>query len=163
MNKSESSYLRRKIVKLIGDSVYHAISLKETLVEEGDALNNQDMDALNAALKHKADIIEKLRAIEEERNQLCESRGFSAGADQMKAVIERCDKESIIDCCWSHLMELATECNSLNMKNGAVIRTRTQQIGSVLAVLRGDEQAAATYSSGGNQAQVTHLRAIAKA
>lgn len=151
------------MVELIGNSVYHALGLMETLEDERKALEKQDMDALRSAVEKKGKCVNELRTMENERAALCSASGFEAGLDQMVQMLEWCDESSIIANCWQHLMDIATECNSLNVTNGAIIRGRKQQIDTSIAVIRGGQPTMTTYNRSGTEPHGHNLRSIAEA
>ncbi len=163
MPAPDSATARKQIVEIIGDGVYHALGLLETLQDERKALEEQDVTALRSAVGHKSKCVEELRAMEDARRQLCINAGFADGPDQMVQMLAWCDQESVVANCWQHLMEIATECNSLNVTNGAIIHGRRQQIDASIAVIRGGSAEANTYSRRGTEPHSHTLRSIAEA
>jgi flagellar biosynthesis/type III secretory pathway chaperone len=163
MAHSESAELRRRVVEIIGKCVYHALGLKETLVDERKALEDQDTTALRTALESKGRCVAELRRMEEERNELCMAAGFAAGLDQMPQVVEHCDENAAIANSWQHLMDIATECDSLNVTNGAIIQGRKQQIETSIAIIRGGNPTMDTYDRSGREPHGHNLRSIAEA
>lgn len=81
----------------------------------------------------------------------------------MQQMTEWCDKDSIITNCWQHLMEIAVECNALNMTNGAIIRGCKQQIETSLSIIRGGVPGSDTYSRGGGATYVPSQQSLAEA
>ncbi len=163
MTALDSTTAREQIVAIIGDGVYHALGLLETLQDERKALEEQDQAALRAAVDHKGKCVEELRAMEEARRSLCIDAGFADGPDQMVQMLAWCDEESVVANCWQHLMEIATECNSLNVTNGAIIHSRRQQIDAGIALIRGGRPDTDTYSRSGREPHSHTLRPIAEA
>lgn len=163
MAHSATTEARRQIVEIIGNCVYHALGLMETLEEERKALEQQDMAALSTVIESKGRCVNDLRSVEEERKQVCIDAGFSDGPDQMVQMIEWCDDSSIVANCWQHLMDIAIECNALNITNGAIIRGRKQQIESSISIVRGGNPTMDTYNRSGTEPHGQHLRSIAEA
>lgn len=154
---------RKQIVEIIGDCVFHALGLMETLQDERKALEEQDMDALKSAVDSKGKCVNDLRTMEDRRRNLCAAAGFPDGPDQMVQMLEWCDENSVIANCWQHLMDVATECNTLNITNGAIIRGRKQQIETSISIIRGGQPEMDTYNRSGREPQGHHLRSIAEA
>lgn len=148
---------------ILGDSVYHALGLKETLDDERKALEAQDAGALLAILEQKELCVRELRKLDEQRSELCAAAGFPAGPEQMDGMLEWCDDNDAVANTWQHLMEIATECNSRNLTNGSIIRGRKQQIDAGLAVVRGGASNVDTYSRNGMEPSGASLRPIAEA
>ncbi len=163
MAAPDSAAARKQIVEIIGDGVYHALGLLETLQDERKALEEQDTVALRAAVDHKGKCVEQLRAMEDARRTLCIDAGFADGPEQMVQMLAWCDEESVVANCWQHLMEIATECSSLNVTNGAIIHSRRQQIDTSIAVIRGGRAETDTYSRSGREPHSHTLRSIAEA
>ena len=163
MHRPDTNEARRRIVEILGDSVYHALGLKETLEDERRALADQDMDRLQAALDTKSRCVAKLQGIEKERQNLCTAAGFAAGPEQMADMMAWCDDADIIENCWRHLMEIAEDCLAINDTNGAIIHARTQQIGNTLTVVRGGTPAGDIYDMRGREGRESTVRSIAQA
>jgi flagellar biosynthesis/type III secretory pathway chaperone len=163
MATPDSAAARKQIVEIIGDGVLQALGLMETLQDERKALEDQDMDALKSAVDSKGKCVDALRTMEDKRRSLCIAAGFPDGPDQMVQMLEWCDEGSVIASCWQHLMDVATECNTLNMTNGAIIRGRKQQIETSISIIRGGQPEMDTYNRSGREPQGHHLRSIAEA
>lgn len=163
MAAPESQVVRRQLVELIGDSVYQALGLRESLEDEFRALEAQDMDALGAAVENKARCTAGLEALEERRKACCAEAGFEPGPEQMQRVTEWCDADSVLASSWEHLLEIAAECVALNITNGAIIRSRRQHVESSLAVIRGGSPGAGTYSPAGAVPESGNQRSLAEA
>lgn len=154
---------RARIVEVVGESVYHALGLKETLEVERTALESQDTESLYQAVAAKGECVGKLKQLEKRRAELCEASGFGNGPQQMEHMSEWCDEDSVVANCWSHLMSIAADCNALNMTNGAIIHVRQQQIESNLAVLRGADYNPDTYARSGAESAGLAQRSLAQA
>jgi flagellar biosynthesis/type III secretory pathway chaperone len=154
VSELEPDLFRSQVLDLLGTSVFHALGLKESLAEEKAALEQQDMDALDNIIESKSRCVTELQSLDNKRTALCVAAGFDAGPSQMDNVMLWCDADSVLANCWNHLMQLAADCNALNMTNGAIIRVRQQQIQSNLSVLRGHPAEAVTYGreAGGSAA-----------
>ena len=163
MSRPSKSEARSQIVDVIGECVYHALGLKESLRNERRALEEQDTNALHTAVDTKSQCVEKMAALEEQRRALCETSGFHAGPEQMIEMSQWCDEDSVVYKAWSHLMEIATDCNALNLSNGAIIRMRGEMVASNLAVLRGANSNPDTYKREGQDIAAMNQRSLAQA
>ncbi len=163
MTRPSPSDARERIVQILGDSVIHALGLKQLLLDEREALERQDTDGLDRAVDDKGRYIDQLQALENDRGSLCEASGFHAGPEQMQDMTEWCDENSVVADGWSHLMNVAAECNQLNLANGAIIRLRQQHAEAGLAVIRGRDQDPATYARTGSDSAARLNRTLAEA
>jgi flagellar biosynthesis/type III secretory pathway chaperone len=150
MTRPSPAEAREQFVEIIGDSIFFALGLKESLQEERKALEAQDMDALHAAVDSKGACVENLQTLDNRRTDLCEQWGFTETSDPMQELIEWCDDDNLINNRWGDLLVIAAESSALNMTNGAIIRLRQQQFESSLSVLRGVTPGADTYGRNGS-------------
>ncbi len=148
MTNLRPHHARGRIIDILGKSVFQALGLKESLEDERRALETQDLEALDLAVTNKGICIEELKRLESARANVCVDAGFDPEA--MQQLTEWCDDDSMIERRWNDLIELATECNSLNLTNGNIIRARQVQLGGRLAVLRGAFETPATYERDGS-------------
>lgn len=162
MTRPSPSEARERMSAVLGQSVYHALGLKELLAEERNALELKDADALEQTVESKGRCIDKLQALEKDRAALCEASGFPSGPEQMQAMTDWCDENSVVANGWSQLMDVAAECSQLNLANGAVIRLRQQHTEAGLAVLRGTDQDPATYARTGSEQASRLNRSLAE-
>lgn len=152
---------RGRIVDILGKSVFQALGLKESLEDERRALETRDLEALDLAVTNKGICIEELRSLESARANVCVDAGFEP--DGMQELTAWCDDEDMIESRWNDLIELATECNSLNLTNGHIIRARQAQLGSRLGILRGGLDKPATYERDGSEQAANANRSLAEA
>ena len=163
MSQPNPESARKQIVELIGNGVYHALALKESLADEHDALEQQDMDALRTAVDNKSRCTAALQSLEQQRRVFCIAAGFPDGTEQMEQLTRWCDEDSVVANCWQHLLDIAVECNAMNLTNGAIIRGRQRQIEAGLAVIRGGTQEPGVYGRSGRGSNGPSQRSLAEA
>ena len=163
MHTPSQTEARTRIVDLLGKSVYHALGLMESLREEFDMLETQDTDGLRRSVAAKGSCVDNLKELEVQRSSLCIASGFEAGPLQMEEMTAWCDEDLVIRNCWDHVMEIAGECNALNLTNGAIIRARLQHFEINLRVLRGVDQEPDTYQRSGSCGREMNQRSLAEA
>lgn len=154
---------RTRLAELIGECVFQALGLRESLKNERAALETQDTDSLHNAVSTKSTIVQSLSLLESERMKLCEAAGFAAGTGQMDQMTDWCDEQSVVRNGWTHLMDIVSECNALNLTNGAIIHARQQMVESNLGVLRGAEPDPDTYHREGRDNAAMNQRSLAQA
>ncbi len=163
MPRPSPAEARTQIAEIIGDSVIHALGLKESLEDERKALETQDIDALGTVVHQKSACAEKLQILDQERGTLCQECGFSNGPDQMKQLIEWCDEDQLISDRWAELGTIVAEGSALNLTNGAIIRVRQQHFETSLSVLRGGTPGSDTYGRNGEETGDFSRRSLAEA
>lgn len=154
---------RERLQKVLGDCVYCALGLRDILVDERSALEQRDTVSLGKSAELKEACIRKLAALEDARGEISAEAGFSASLDDMSALTEWCDEDSVIRNCWSHFTQIARECDALNSTNGAIIRVRHQQILAGLALLRGGDVNSESYGVNGSRTTGFGGRELAEA
>jgi flagellar biosynthesis/type III secretory pathway chaperone len=154
---------RSQIADIIGESLYQAQGLNESLEDERNALEKQDMDALDAVVNNKSTCAERLQVLDRKRGALCQEWGFADGPDQMQQLIDWCDEDELLSNRWAELMEIAATGSALNLTNGAIIRVRQQHFESSLSVLRGVSPGSDTYGRNGEESGDFSRRSLAEA
>lgn len=163
MSDESAHETRDRIIKVLTESVDCALGLKETLVDERDALERRDTISLHTAAASKAGLIRKLANLNETRGEISKQAGFSRGTETMEDLAAWCDDDSLVSNCWQHFREIARECDLLNKTNGAIILLRRQQILDGLSLLRGNQNSTSTYTPTGAAANSVAGRELTEA
>lgn len=154
---------RTQIVEILDASIHQALGLKESLQDERHALERQDTDALKVALTTKGVCVNHLQKFENRRMELCGASGFGAGPEQMEKFLAWCDEGSEIAHRWHELLDIAAECNTLNLTNGAIVQAHQHMIATNLAVMRGGNVVPDTYQREGREAASADSQSLARA
>ena len=149
MHEEATEQCKAHLDELLRAGVNCASGLKEILNDERTALEHQDTEALNEIAKNKHVFLTRLEELEAERLELCTTSGFNADPAAMQQLVNSCDTDSLLLGYWTHFVDLAKQCNELNIRNGAIINLRRQQIAGALAVVRGENQDNETYGRHG--------------
>jgi len=161
-----SQDLKSELQSVVGESVYCALGLKDTLIEERDALQRQDSTAIIDAATRKKTCILKLEELENRRAELSEACGYSRSPGDMQSLARDLDDDAsdpvLLDC-WNHFIDVAHKCFDLNSSNGAIIRVRKTQIMNSLSAIRGGVDDDATYGPGGTEPVTDRARSLAEA
>ena len=163
MSSASADDTRHRIVKILDDSVRCARGLKETLVEEREALERRDSVSLNTAAITKTKLISKLAKLNQARGEVSELAGFGSGTEKMEALAEWCDDDLRVTECWQHFREIASECDALNKTNGAIIQIRRQHVLDGLSLLRGNSRDPGTYAPTGSATSAIAGRSLTQA
>ncbi len=134
--------------------------LDELLHDEYGALETQDMSALGAITTSKELCVRSLNSFESERQTLCTAAGYDAGGKGMQALLQWCDRRSVITPVWERLLQNAKQCDALNRTNGAIGRIRFEHVMSALAVLKGGGSGT-LYSAEGQETERFEQRSLA--
>ena len=151
-----------RVGKILSESLYHALALREILQEERTALETRDTTSLNTACVKKQMCVNKLESLEAERIDLFIASGFASDTDDMKALATWCDDDSMLMSSWEHLIDIISTCSELNSTNGAIIHVRREQIKNALLLLRNGTEQEATYGPRGEDTRYLGTRSIAE-
>lgn len=162
MTTPSSADLRKRLERILGDSLQQAENLDNALQAERAALSANDAGCLAEATAAKGEPIARLAVLESERATVSREAGFDASPAGMDALFESCDENSLLTSLWHRLIALASTCEQRNATNGAIIRLRRQQVRAGLAILRGGEIAAETYVPAGVEMRPPGGRALAQ-
>ena len=162
MSKKATENCKADLDQLLRASVHCTIGLKEILTDERAALESQNTEALNEAAADKQMFLSKLEELEATRREICHASGFSPDFGAMEEMVNCCDTDSLILGYWNHFVDLARECSELNVKNGAIINLRRQQITGALSVIRGASQNNETYGRNGRDTSGSAKRVLAE-
>lgn len=150
------------LLQLLQVGVDCASGLIETLNEERSALEHQNVDALNVTADRKQQLLTRLEAMETERQALCKAGGFDHEPDAMAQFLEASRATPKLVSCWHRLVDLAKACSELNIRNGAIINVRRQQIAGTLSVIRGESPDNDTYGQNGRDKVSSTRRILAE-
>ncbi len=153
MKPNRDAYQR--MLEILSNCESCANSLLETLSNEREALEAQDLQRINDIAGHKYALVERLDACEAQRMSLCLSTattglGDPAAASQMSDFLQEFDNSSrTLNQLWTAISVAIESCRTLNIANGAIIRLRQQHFESSLAILRGGDSGNGTYQRSG--------------
>ena len=149
-----------ELKRILELSLECTIRLDELLHDEYGALETQDMSALGAITTSKELCVRSLNSLESERQTLCTAAGYDASGKGMQALLQWCDRRSIITPVWERLLQLAKQCDAFNRTNGAIGRIRFEHVISALAVLKGGGSGT-LYSAEGQETEHFEQRSLA--
>jgi flagellar biosynthesis/type III secretory pathway chaperone len=109
----------RNVAAVLVEQIRCADAMRAALTREHAALVGGKPDELEAATAAKAQLVEALEALEARRREL-------AGA----ADSEGCPE-------WRQLRDLIAECKEQNLRNGALLKARADNVRGALNALRG--------------------------
>jgi flagellar biosynthesis/type III secretory pathway chaperone len=161
MNRASPDECRSGLFHHLNEGIAALSQLDELLHSERQAITLRDSDAIVAVAGRKDECLQTLEKLENGRLTCCTGNGFATSAAAMDECLDWCDPQGALAELWSQYRQLAANCSTANLTNGAIIRTRQQQITAALAVLCGGE-AAQTYGPSGNKG-VSGSRALAEA
>jgi flagellar biosynthesis/type III secretory pathway chaperone len=136
-----------EVVDVLNEQIRCAEAMLRTLGRENDALVAGDVEALYSAGADKTRLVESLEALETER------RNLGAGVDG--------DTQGRGSPEWQSLLDLISACKDWNLRNGALVKARSDQVQIALQALRGSEPG--FYDPSGHKASERSVRPLGTA
>ena len=147
----------------VSESISNALDLRAILGEERDALERKDTDSLSDTAIRKRLLISKLEELDNARARVSESLGYGANPDDISLLAAQCDSGDLLLESWQRFLDVALECRQMNACNGAVIRTRQEQIRVAIRLLRDGTTESDMYGPDGQNRGDNGNRVLAEA
>jgi flagellar biosynthesis/type III secretory pathway chaperone len=109
----------RDVAALLVEQIRCADAMRAALTREHAALVGGKPDELEAAAAAKAQLVEALEALEARRRELAGTAESEQGPE------------------WQQLRSLIAECKEQNLRNGALLKARADNVRGALNALRG--------------------------
>jgi flagellar biosynthesis/type III secretory pathway chaperone len=135
--------MRADMADVLSEQIRCAETMLRTLGRENEALVAGDSELIASAGAEKARMVDSLEALEAARRQLGDDGDARATAQ------------------WQTLLGLVSACKEQNLRNGALLKARTEQLQIALQALRGSEPG--FYDPSGLKASSRSARALGTA
>lgn len=150
------------LLQLFIDDIGHAQRLLELMDEEFQALGERDIARLESLLADKQPLLAQLDQHGRQRSQVLASLNLSADRSGLQQLAERsASGQELLDRS-DELGQLLERCQSLNERNGRLIRANRASVGSMLGILRGGDTPG-LYDSRGATARIGQQRPLSQA
>ena len=140
------------LIAVLNEQIRCAEAMLSTLGRENEALRDGDPERLNAAGADKAQLVDALESLEQERRSLTEA---------IEANLASVASDPKGSAGWQTLLELIAACKEQNQRNGALLKARSEQVRTALKLLRGSEPE--LYDSSGLKPAARAARPLASA
>jgi flagellar biosynthesis/type III secretory pathway chaperone len=133
------------------------------LAREFTAMTARDIDTLEAVNQDKIAVVERLTALEQERNALLKAAGYATGTQGIEPCLRWCDPQRQLAQPWERLLGLAAECRRQMRKNRQLTELCSLHTRAALHVLRGEDPGQDTYGADGEAGVQLGGRSLARA
>ncbi len=139
--------------------------LKESLEREYAALESQQIDTLEKAVKEKQSTLDEVAELQRRRSGLLRQYGFSNDNSGVSQCIERCSPSLSRELLplWEQLHTLIEQCRDQNLVNGRVLELNDRRVQQTLAVLTNGTQPLELYCSQGVSSRQGRSTPLARA
>lgn len=158
--------LARRLGSCLRQEIDAASGLLDLLRQENAVLTDGDPAAIEEVGRSKQDALDSLEALGRQRTEMVAAAGPGIDPQDIEGLIRRCDPAGRTNLpeLWEQLLELAAECQRLNMVNGAIIQSSSRFAQQALGLLRGQSPAAGLeYGPDGSTHQPLGSSSLAKA
>jgi flagella synthesis protein FlgN len=157
----EVTACRDALESLLNIEVSALGELAGLLDREHGLLVANDVETLEAVMEQRQVSVGRLLRAEDERRNLCRMHGRGVDAAGIGQLMAWCDPRGTLKSRWEECAQGAARCRELNDRNGALVMARMKRVESLLTVLTGQPQEAATYGPKGAYAAVRSGRVLA--
>jgi len=137
--------------------------LSELLDREYAAIIDKDFTTFEQTIAEKAQTVEQLDLLGQERIALIESAGHKPGPDGILYFLQWCDPAQHITPHWEQLLMLAGKCRDQNLRNHHLVEVCSRHTRETLRVLRGEDPHTDLYSAEGDTDSGHENRTLARA
>lgn len=139
---------KSELEEILSDGLSYVGDLKTALIEERDALESRNTELLETTAQSKQTLAKNLAMFDFFRADI-----ESFANEQDGSTLEA----------WNEFQSIARDCDELNKTNGAIIRTRYDQLAAGLSLLQGRDRNTDTYTPSGSTAASSGRRSLTQA
>ena len=110
---------------------------EQVLRRETEILRGDDADAIAKIGDSRHRYVNSLSGLESERAATCRMLSFGNGPAALDQLLDWADPSGSLKSRWSHNLELARRCKSINDGNGAIVSAQLGRVQRMLGQLRG--------------------------
>jgi len=143
---------RQHLAQLIAEQVTALSELAVLLEREHTHLLDNDVAALEAAIRERQQCVVRLVRVDEEYRTLCRGLNHSTDPEGMQRLLRWCDPNGELAVAWSQCTASASRCRALNDRNGALVGARLKHVQARLELLIKGRRDPVTYGPHGSYA-----------
>lgn len=140
-------------------------TLKNLLDLEYQALQQRNLEQLQALVEQKTEALQQLEENNQTRNQLFISAGITpdkAGLQAFKAELNETDAIAF-STLWNELEKVLLQVNDKNKRNELIITRNSRNLEQLLSILRGQNQKNTLYDQSGEKGNYSAQNSLGKA
>jgi flagella synthesis protein FlgN len=150
---------------LTSQGVVFLSTLKNLLDQEYQALQQRNLEQLQALVEQKTEALQQLEENNQTRNQLFISAGVTpdkAGLQTFKAELNETDAIAF-STLWNELEKVLLQVNDKNKRNELIITRNSRNLEQLLSILRGQNQKNTLYDQSGEKGNYSAQNSLGKA
>jgi flagellar biosynthesis/type III secretory pathway chaperone len=140
---------RAHFARLIQEETAALGELAVLLEREFTHMQDNDVDALSAAMRARHQCVARILKVDDERRELCRTLGRPHDLKSLEALLTWCDPGRTLASAWAGCTAAAIKCRGLNDRNGAMAGARLQSVQARLGALIDGRRETVTYGPRG--------------
>lgn len=140
---------KESLERLLVEESAALAQLEQLLGSEHQALQDNDVEALERSGEARQGCVNQLLQVEEERRGLCRALNLPTDAHGLDRLLQWCDPDQQVRRHWQACASLAARCRTLNERNGALVTARLTRVRAALDTLTGHSAQTRTYGPQG--------------
>jgi len=155
--------IQRSLEAVLTQEVECTERLLKSLETERSALAQRDMTALARSTEDKLAQTQQLEALEQERERLVASMGFTGKAADLSDCFAGLPgmTHNLLDL-WQQVLANTEACRKHNLTNGGILEASRQHVEQALCILRGQAGSPSLYNPNGETAPHLGQRELGK-
>jgi flagellar biosynthesis/type III secretory pathway chaperone len=145
----DPAHCRDQLGKLMSEETRALNELSVLLDREHGYLEINDVAALEGATRDRQRCVARIIRIEEDRRAMCRELGYSDDLKGLGELLRWCDPRGTLASGWAQCTAAASNCRTLNDRNGALVGARLKHVQARLGVLIEGRREATTYGPRG--------------
>ncbi len=154
-----------KLLPLLHEISSYLNQLLNALINEHQALSENNHQSIEAIAKEKIILMEQLEDLDKERRNLLEKAGLDLEATGIKDFFNNSSspRAPIMKSIWEKISKLTRDCEKQNNINGMIIENNKQHTENALSILQGKQQNTELYSNKGTSIKMSKQQTLIRA
>jgi flagellar biosynthesis/type III secretory pathway chaperone len=163
--KPDTSRISYKEIHQLLQTEYQAMShLRHILDRETTLLiSGKKMEELSKLVSQKDLLIEELKALASQREQLASLPGDNPAIVDFESFLKDHEDSRALRSLWQQLLSLTATCQEINQMNGAIIKLNDQHMRQAIQLLRSESPVDLNYDEKGGTTAARQSRLLGQA
>lgn len=154
-----------KLIPLLNEISSYLNQLLNALVNEHDALSNNNLPKIESIAQEKIILMEHLEDLDKERRSLLKSSGFDLNSTDLDELFQNnsSPRAPLMKSAWEQISKLTRACDRQNNINGIIIENNKRHTENALSILQGRQQTTELYSNKGTSIKMPKNQTLIRA
>lgn len=155
----------QKMFSLLKEITSYLEQLQQALINEHQALTDNNMQAIELVARDKTILMETLEDLDKERRKILSAAGLNLKATGIEDFLQQnnAGQTTELKAIWLKIAELTRQCEKQNNINGIIIENNKQHTENALSILQGKQQNTELYSRQGKSIKASGKQTVIRA